>query len=290
MTHPGQFDDTHPCRQCHAPVMAAAQSGLMNLAGTLRITRMLGAVIMMLIMAVPWLVMPARWPLRRRWEAAAWAILLAGIGVRLDIRGRRASGGLLAANHMSWLDIAVMARSTRGRFVAKAEVGGWPVIGGLARRHGAIFVTRGRRADLGGQLAEFGNALLDDAPLILFPEGTTGPGTHLLAFRSSLLAVAVGRNSPVQPVAIRYCRRDGSPLCARMRRKVAWLGEDALLPHALALAAEGGLGAELCFLPPVTSHCRKDLAERLRMAIAAELGIGVGAPAPLQAATLNRAA
>ena len=170
-----------------------------------------------------------------------------------------------------WSVLERFARLTQGRLAAKYEIAGWPVIGQLARRHGAIFVERDRRGRIETQIASLDAALERGAAVIVFPEGTTGPGTHLLPFRSSLLARAAAGKRPVQPVAIRYCRRDGQPLSAKMLRKVAWLDDDALLPHAMALAASGGLAVEVSFAEPITSACRKALAEEVRTAIAARL-------------------
>ena len=65
-------------------------------------------------------------------------------------------------------------------------------------------------------------------------------------------------------------------------RRVAWIGDDALLPHAMALAASGGLAVEVYFEPPFTAECRKIAARQCSQAIAARL-----VSAPQAAATAN---
>jgi 1-acyl-sn-glycerol-3-phosphate acyltransferase len=215
---------------------------------------------------------------------AAWAVLLRGFGIRVRRHGTPSApaAALIAANHVSWIDVAVLGRLLDAGFVAKAEVGAWPVIGSLARRYGCLFIDRNRR----GAVQDF-TARMQAHPacagLILFPEGTTGDGSGLLPFRSSLFAAAHPRWPAVQPVTIAYRRRDGSPLSPAERRRVAWIDDDALLPHAFALAASGGVIAEVWFEAPIPATDRKAAAESCRSAIAARLGED-------QAAALKRAA
>lgn len=238
-------------------------------------------------LAAIWIILPDRAALRRRIAAAAWAIVLRGFAVRLRVHGAPADPGdaLIVANHISWLDIVALGRLVDGGFVAKAEVGRWPLIGGLAQRYGCLFVDRERRIAAHGTVSRM-DAYPERRGLVLFPEGTTGDGSALLPFRSSLFAGS--RRWPcVQPVAISYRERDGSPLSPQRRRGVAWLGEDALLPHAMALAAAGGVLVDLWFEPPVAPANRKEAAESSHRAIAGRLAL---IAAKDQAAALKRAA
>lgn len=247
----------------------------------LRQARALVALVLLLALAVPWACLPRGVPARRRLAVLGWALVLRGFGIGVRVSGARATGAaLFVANHVSWTDIAVLGHLLDAGFVAKAEVARWPLLGALARRYGCLFVDRTARAQAGRQALAIERQLSAERSVILFPEGTTGEGDTVLPFRSSLFA---GHGGRAQPVTIRYLRRDGSPLVKAERRAVAWLADDALLPHALALAASGGLLAEVTFEQPVSAECRKDMAQRCRDAIAARLGDG-------QAATLNRAA
>ncbi|MBW8753146.1 MAG: 1-acyl-sn-glycerol-3-phosphate acyltransferase [Sphingomonadales bacterium] len=242
------------------------------------------ALAVLLAAAMLWLCLPTGWALRRKAAAAGWAVLLRGFGIRLRCHGAppEPSGALVAANHVSWTDIAVLGRLLDAGFIAKAEVAAWPVIGLLARRYGCLFIDRNRRGAVRDFTARM-RAHPARAGLILFPEGTTGDGNGLLPFRSSLFAAAGARWPAVQPVTITYRRRDGSPLSPAERRRVAWIDDDALLPHAFALAASGGVIAEVWFETPIPATDRKAAAESCRSAIAARLGQD-------QAAALKRAA
>ena len=63
-----------------------------------------------------------------------WSRQMLGIlGVQLVVRGTPPERGplLLVANHISWLDILVMNAAHPARFVSKADVKHWPVLGAL---------------------------------------------------------------------------------------------------------------------------------------------------------------
>lgn len=216
---------------------------------------------------------------------AGWSVLLAAFGIRVTVRGRPEPGALFVANHVSWADIAILARLTSASFVAKDTVRGWPVLGWLARRHGCVFVDRGQPLGVGRQVADLAGGLRRAGGLVLFPEATTSDGLSVLPFRSSLFsAVAAMDNPVVQPVALVFRAPDGGALDAGARRAVAWLDDDALLPHALALAARDGVLAEIWFEAPVPPADRKAMARACREAIRARLA------AADQAGTLNLAA
>ncbi|MFE9222566.1 1-acyl-sn-glycerol-3-phosphate acyltransferase [Streptomyces lavendulae] len=50
---------------------------------------------------------------------------------------------LVVANHMSWVDPLALVSVEPGSVLARHDVGGWPVIGTLARRAGTVFIDRG---------------------------------------------------------------------------------------------------------------------------------------------------
>lgn len=247
-----------------------------GMTGAIRVLQAVAALLAVLVLALPWRAWPAPWLAR-----FGWAVLLRGFGVRVRVHGRPAEAGtLLLANHVSWIDIAVLARVVEAGFVAKAEVGDWPVIGPLARCWGCLFVDRTQRRMLGGMAAAIERHLAAGRSLVLFPEGTTGPGAGVLPFRSSLLGGG-DRDRPlrVQPVTLAYCG-------AADRARAAWLGDAALLPHALDLARGGGVTIDVWFEEPFIGQDRKAVAIRAESVVAQRLAAVLGD----QAATLNRAA
>lgn len=139
----------------------------------------------------------------------AWAhTLLAKIAIHLIVNGKPPEQGpvLLAANHISWLDIVVMLASCPCRFVSKAEVGQWPVVGTLTRAAGTLFITRSSRRDALRVVHQMVEKLHVDSNVVLaiFPEGTTSNGQQVLPFHANLFQAAISANAPVQPVALRF--------------------------------------------------------------------------------------
>jgi len=125
----------------------------------------------------------SRWP--RRFLAAATRIV--GVRVRLagDIPGPHS---LLLANHLSWLDIVILG-GLGTSFVAKDNLG-HGFLHWLADQNHTVYVRREHRKGARNQALEIAAALHRDQPVTIFPEGTTGPGTHLLPFRSTLIEAA----------------------------------------------------------------------------------------------------
>ena len=139
--------------------------------------------------------------MRYRWSRQ----LLALFAFELRISGTLpAQAGLIAANHVSWVDIFAMNALTPVAFVSKDDVIDWPIIGTLARHNETIFLQRGSRGHahtIGREMAE---RLHSGNWLAVFPEGTTTDGTHLHPFHGALLQPAIDAGVPVTPVALTY--------------------------------------------------------------------------------------
>jgi 1-acyl-sn-glycerol-3-phosphate acyltransferase len=109
---------------------------------------------------------------------------------------------LLAANHASFLDppLVGIGTSRRLHFLAKAELFRVPLLGGLIRRLNAHPVERDG-ADLGA-LRQALALLRHGEALLVFPEGTRGPGTELGPGKPGAGMLAAVSEAPVVPVYI----------------------------------------------------------------------------------------
>ena len=137
----------------------------------------------------------------------AWARqMLTVLGIALELRGDPPAPGplLLVANHISWLDILVMHAARHCRFVSKADVKRWPLIGTLATGGGTIYIERESRRDAMRVVHRMATSLAAGEILAVFPEGTTSDGVSLLAFHGNLVQAAISAGAPVQPVALRF--------------------------------------------------------------------------------------
>lgn len=137
----------------------------------------------------------------------AWAQqLLSSAGVGLRVLGQPPAQGpvLLVSNHQSWLDIPVLHAARHCRFVSKAEIAHWPLVGHLAHAAGTLFVQRSQRRDTQRTVQAMVQALQQGDIVAVFPEGTTSNGRELLPFHGNMLQAAIEANVPVQPVAIAF--------------------------------------------------------------------------------------
>ena len=221
--------------------------------------------------AIVWLRWPSLDEAGRRARIAWWAAkVLRLLGLRLQADGQfRAGATMLLANHVSWLDImAVHAVCPRARFVAKADVRHWPLVGWLSASVGTLFIERERKRDALRVVHQIAQALGAGDMVGVFPEGTTGDGLALLPFHGNLLQAAISTDVPVQGVALRYSQPGLSPSTAAL-----WVGDTTLLASLWAVACASELTVHLVVLPPHgTSHAdRRALAHHMRDQIEAAL-------------------
>ena len=211
---------------------------------------------------------------RIRWWAAG---VLRHMGLRVQIEGVQPRPGatLLIANHISWLDIcALHAAVPQARFVSKADVLQWPLLGWLIRGAGTLFIERASKRDALRVVHAMADALKAGDTVAVFPEGTTGPGPAPLPFHANLLQAAVATGTPVQPAVLRYAQ----PVAA-FSPAVEFLQGTTLLQSFWRIARARGLAVHVQLLPPQGSeHAdRRALAETLRGQIAAALPAGADA-------------
>lgn len=154
------------------------------------------------------------------------------LGLRVTVIGQPATGRptLLVANHVSWTDIVAVGSVADVTFVAKREVGDWFFVGMMARLQKTIFVDRTRRSDAGRTASEMGERLAGGNAVLLFAEGQSDIGTHVLPFRSALVGAAQhamidagARDVMIQPLTIAYTRLQGLPVSRNERTLIAWI-------------------------------------------------------------------
>ncbi|MGB3335660.1 MAG: lysophospholipid acyltransferase family protein [Devosia sp.] len=154
------------------------------------------------------------------------------LGLRVTVIGQPATGRptLLVSNHISWTDIIAIGAAADVSFVAKREVSDWFFVGMMARLQRTIFVDRTRRSDTGRTAQEMGSRMADGNAVLLFAEGQSDIGTHVLPFRSALVGAAqhammeAGADEVmIQPLTIAYTRVQGLPVGRPERSLIAWI-------------------------------------------------------------------
>jgi 1-acyl-sn-glycerol-3-phosphate acyltransferase len=208
--------------------------------------------------------------LRRAWSRQ----LLTLLGIRVetgDGNPAGAEGGLLVGNHISFIDIFVINALLPSAFVAKSEVGEWPLIGSLSRNNGTVFIERGSRKAAHRTHRHMLEALGAGRRLAIFPEGTTSAGDTLLPFHAALFQSAIDAAVPVHALALSYHRADGSRSAAP-----AYIDDISIVECLMSVLQAGGLVARVTlaasFAPPLPD--RRHLAHRAHQAVAATLARG----------------
>jgi len=206
----------------------------------------------------------SHWP-QRFLAMSAWII---GARPRLSGEGP-GPHSLLISNHVNWLDILVLGGATGTAFVSKDNLG-HGLFHWLADQNGTVYVRREHSRGAKEQAVMIARALEREQPLTLFPEGTTGPGTHMLPFRSTLLEAAMfaEKDVEIRPVALDY-----GPAAA----EIGWHNEPGKENILRILGRKGTLPVTINLLPPLSrTGDRKALAQQAREAIAATLASSHG--------------
>jgi 1-acyl-sn-glycerol-3-phosphate acyltransferase len=207
----------------------------------------------------------ARLALRRLWAGS----VLDALGLDVRVEGVAiVPGALLVANHVSWLDVLVLACRTPAVFVAKQEVRRWPMIGWLAARAGTLFLRRASGRSLLEVKQSIAELLCAGRSVALFPEATTTDGAGVLPFRSGLLQASVESGRPVQPIALAYCDERGGRSAA-----AAFIDGMTLWQSLAAISGSERITACVAVAPPLAlaGRTRKQLAREAREAVAAAL-------------------
>ncbi len=187
--------------------------------------------------------------------------------IDLQVHGQVPASGplLLVANHISWLDILVLHAAGFCRFVSKADVKQWPVIGMMATGAGTLYIARNSRRDALRVVHHMRDALARGDVVAVFPEGTTSDGHTLLPFHANLIQAAISAQAPVMPVALAFVdARSG-----RMSTAPMYIGEQTLLESVWRTLTTRGLRAVVSYGPPQwpDGRERRQWAEALHQSV-----------------------
>jgi 1-acyl-sn-glycerol-3-phosphate acyltransferase len=199
----------------------------------------------------PLIGMAKRQVLIRRWSKQLLRMLHVDARIEGLPEGGLSGNLLIIANHVSWLDIFVLNAVRPSRFIAKAELKRWPVLGRFAAGCGTLFVDRDRRRDAHRVNQEARDMLAAGDTIAIFPEGTTTDGRSVLPFHSSLLQPIVDAGGHVQPIAIRYLEPGG-----QYNDAPAYIGETTFLDSFWRVLGERRLVVGLTFGPTLATHGR----------------------------------
>lgn len=209
-----------------------------------------------------------------------WFITKLG-GIKIIVHGKLSDKRplMVVSNHISVFEIVTFPIAFGGSFIAKKEMENWPLVGWVARKFGVIFVDR-RPSHARDALAVVQKTVQTvKYPMILFPEGTTTNGAYVKPFKSTLFNFVENSNVTVQPMAMHYRYRDGTPIdeqtmadhFAYFDNKKMETGplckrERSAFGQVFHIMMLGGFTVEITLLPPppLAGLNRKQIAEVLQ--------------------------
>jgi len=229
--------------------------------------------VLTLLLWAGWAVCAASPSGRRRWRRVMvrrWARDNARLlGMQRQVAGQPASApALLVTNHLSYLDVVLLAAELPAIFVAKREVRAWPGLGPLAALVGTIFVDRDSPRDLVRVSAAISQALANGDTVVLFAEGTSTRGDRVLPLKPALLEPAARGGWPVRFATLSYVTPAGQPSADLA---LCWWGDMTFLPHLVGVAGLSRFTGLVSFgAEPVQAGDRKRLAAALHAALEKE--------------------
>lgn len=216
-----------------------------KIAAQVRLTLRLAALLLTLGTLLPlhslWRLVraPSPWPrlfLKSFGRIAGARARVTGTPLRRDV--------VFLANHLSWIDIPVLAGATGTSFVAKAELKDVAAVGWLCDLNHTLYVSRGDRMGIAEQVRRIAAAIADGWAVTIFPEGTTGDGKTLLPFKPALLAVL---EPPPPGLMVQPVRLDYGPATPDL----AWVGDESGRSHGTRVfRRRGTFAVNLHFLEP----------------------------------------
>lgn len=182
------------------------------------------------------------------------------IGLKVTVIGEPVQNKpvLIVSNHISWTDIIAIGASADVTFVAKKDIERWFFVNFMAGLQRTVYVDRTRRTDARRTTTEMAKRMADDEAVVLFAEGQSDIGTHVLPFRSALVGAAqqamleAGATEVlIQPLTISYTRLQGLPVSRNERTLIAWIKSKSVKQNIREILSGGVKEVTLAFGTPM---------------------------------------
>jgi 1-acyl-sn-glycerol-3-phosphate acyltransferase len=154
------------------------------------------------------------------------------LGMNVTVIGKPVEGRptLILSNHISWTDIIAIGSVADVTFVAKQEISKWFFVGVISWMQRTLFVDRTRKTDARRTTREIGQRIAERGAVLLFAEGQSDIGTHVLPFRTALVGAAQhameeagAKDVAIQPLTVAYTTLQGLVIGRTDRALVAWI-------------------------------------------------------------------
>ncbi len=196
-------------------------------------------------------------------------ILLRIMGVKFKVmdhtHGKSLAGkSLVVANHVSYVDVFILAAIRPMLFISSVELSNALFVGHVSKLGGTVFVERRKYRNLRQEIGNIASVLDQGFIVVLFPEAGTSDGTALLPFRPSLFEAAIKSDADIVPVCIRYLKIDGQDLSFLNKDHIVFHGGVRLVPHIIQLFRHHDIEAEVNIFDRISTRGkgRKELVSK----------------------------
>ncbi len=168
---------------------------------------------------------------------------------------------LHVSNHLSYLDILVLAAQRPCCFVTSVEIRDTFFLGWLCRLGGCLFVERRNKFGLQGEISEISEALENGLNVLIFPEATSTNGDDVLRFRRPLYSAALTSGRLVKPICLFYESINGDVFSLENRDLVCWYGDMGFVSHLFKFCQLGFVMVCVTHFAPLSRTTIEELSE-----------------------------
>lgn len=210
------------------------------------------------------------------WILIVMARMVLGVlGISVQSKGHpiRKDQCVYVSNHISFLDILVLSSLRPLRYITSVEMREqW--VGLITDLAGCLYTER-RKKDPESTMREIESVAYQlnhtPVPIVLFAEGTSSSGDHVLPFKGRFFESIQRSKVPIQCIALHFVdRKTHQRLPAHDLRRVAFYGEMTLKEHFINLLLQDGCEAQVHHIEVIHATLeldRSDLKNRSYAAI-----------------------
>lgn len=197
---------------------------------------------------------------KRRWRAqlasdyARIGCAILGLNIHTRNEEPHGQGFLMVGNHLSYLDLLIIASKREVTFVTSFEIKEMPVIGWITQLAGCIYVERRNKSNLANEVKEIREALEKGFDVVVFPEATSTNGEGVLRFRRPLFAAARLSSKEVAPFCLNYRRIDNENVSRSNRDRLCWYGDMPFVSHLFGVCQARYIHVGLEWLEPLRTQ------------------------------------
>ncbi len=139
-------------------------------------------------------------------------------------------GVLIISNHLSWLDIFIIASRSECIFISSKEIQETFFLGFMSAIAGTVYVDRRNFHHLNEEINKVSYCMLNGINVCLFPEATSSNGEKVLAFHNTFIQSAINIKTEILCLVINFLEIDGEKISSNNKDKVFWYGKMRFLP------------------------------------------------------------